>query len=61
MPAIVQTRPARCATHGQVNATRTLPPLKFPIFVTGIRRLIALTGAYRCPVCGAKCGAKTRA
>jgi hypothetical protein len=54
MPATVQTRSGRCPAHGVVNATRTLPPLKFPIFVTGVRRLIALTGAYHCPTCGAR-------
>jgi hypothetical protein len=56
MPTNLQTRLGRCPTHGVVDATRMLPPLKFPIFISGIRRLIALTGAYKCPRCGAKTG-----
>lgn len=49
-----QTRPGRCHTHGAVEGTRQLPKLGFPFLVTGTRRLVAMTGAFRCPKCGAK-------
>jgi hypothetical protein len=50
----IQRRSGRCPSHGLVDATRTLPPLRFPIFVSGVRRLIAMTGAYECPRCRAR-------
>jgi hypothetical protein len=49
-----QTRPSRCDTHGPVEGTRQLPKLGFPFLITGPRRLAAMTGAFRCPRCGAK-------
>jgi hypothetical protein len=50
----VQTRPSRCPDHGLVEATRQLPRPRFPFIVTGVLRLAALAGAFRCPECGAK-------
>jgi hypothetical protein len=50
----IQTRSGRCPHHGLVTATRTLPPLRFPILVSGVRRLIALAGSYHCPQCRAR-------
>jgi hypothetical protein len=51
---VIQTRSGRCPSHGVVDATRTLPRLKFPILVSGVQRLIALTGPYHCPRCHAR-------
>lgn len=50
----VQTRPSRCATHGLVEGTRTMPRLRFPFIVTGVMRLIAAARPFRCPRCGEK-------
>jgi len=50
----VQTRPSRCATHGPVEGTRTMPRLRFPFIVTGAMRLVASARPFRCPRCGAK-------
>jgi hypothetical protein len=49
-----RNRPGRCPEHGDVVAEKRLPKLRFPFFVWGIRRLLALLGPYRCPTCGAK-------
>ena len=48
-----QTRPSRCATHGPVEGTRTMPRLRFPFIVTGVMRLVATARPFRCPRCGA--------
>lgn len=50
----IQSRPSRCESHGLVEGTRELPKLGFPFVITGPRRLVAMTGAFRCPQCGAK-------
>jgi hypothetical protein len=50
----VQTRPSRCATHGPVEGTRTMPRLRFPFIITGAMRLAATTRPFRCPRCGEK-------
>ena len=50
----VQTRPSRCATHGLVEGTRSMPKLQFPFIITGGMRLVAATRSFRCPRCGAK-------
>jgi hypothetical protein len=47
-----QTRPGRCPTHGNVQAERPMPNLKFPFVVYAVRRALARRGAYRCPECG---------
>lgn len=49
-----QTRPSRCGTHGLVEGTRQMPRLRFPFIITGVMRLIAMAGAFRCPECGAR-------
>jgi len=51
---IIQTRSGRCPSHGVVDATRILPRLKFPIVVSGVQRLLALAGPYKCPRCNAR-------
>jgi hypothetical protein len=53
----IRTHPRTCPTHGHVQAQKKIPKIKFPFFVYGVRRLIALLGPYRCPECGAKAGA----
>jgi hypothetical protein len=50
----VQTRPGRCSTHGLVEATRTMPRLRFPFIITGAMRLAAAARPFRCPSCGTK-------
>ena len=49
-----QTRPSRCATHGPVEGTRTMPRLRFPFIVTGAMHQDASARPFRCPRCGAK-------
>jgi hypothetical protein len=49
----VQTRTGRCATHGEVEATREVPRLRFPFVVFGPLRLLAQRRPFRCPDCGA--------
>ena len=50
----VQTRSSRCATHGLVEGTRSMPKLRFPFIITGVMRLVAAARPFRCPRCGAK-------
>ena len=50
----VQTRPARCATHGLIEGTRKMPKLRFPFIITGVMRVAAAARPFRCPRCGAK-------
>jgi hypothetical protein len=48
----VQTQRGTCPTHGDVEATRTLPRPSFPFVVYAIRRSLAQRRPYRCPDCG---------
>ena len=52
MATEVQTRSGRCATHGEVEATRELPRPHFPFMVFAVRRDLASRRPYRCPDCG---------
>ena len=49
-----QTKEGRCEEHGEVQAWRTMPPLKFPFFYYGLLRAFARLRPYRCPHCGAR-------
>jgi hypothetical protein len=49
-----RTRTSNCPTHGQVNAEKQVPRLKFPFIITGIARGIAAARPYKCPTCGVK-------
>jgi hypothetical protein len=49
----IETRRARCAQHGDVDAQRVLPAMKFPFVYYAIKRALARRGPYRCPDCGA--------
>jgi len=49
----VETKTGRCATHGQVNATRDMPKSGFPWIVNGLRRVVAGRRPFRCPTCDA--------
>ena len=50
----IHTRLSRCADHGLVEATRQMPRLRFPFIITGVMWLVAMTGSFKCPTCGAK-------
>jgi hypothetical protein len=52
MASEVQTQRGRCATHGDVLATREIPRMGFPFIVFAIRRAIAKKRPYLCPECG---------
>ena len=53
MATQIETRTGRCATHGQVEATREMPPSGFPWLVNALRRAVAgRRRPYRCPTCG---------
>lgn len=50
-----RTRAARCPTHGDVEAEKTIPTFKSPfVLVFLVRRLLAVLQPYRCPTCGAR-------
>ena len=49
-----RTHEGTCPTHGQVTAEKRVAQLKFPFFVTGVARGVAVLRAFRCPSCGAK-------
>jgi hypothetical protein len=49
----IQTITGDCPTHGEVQASRDLPRVTFPLLITGVRRAIAKRRPYRCPTCGA--------
>ena len=53
MATEIQTVTGTCPTHGEVQATRSLPRVTFPPVINAIRRSIAKKRPYRCPVCGA--------
>jgi len=53
MPTQTETRPGRCPTHGDVDATREMPRPGFPFALYAVRRLLAARTPFRCPVCGA--------
>lgn len=53
MATEIQSRQGTCPNHGAVQATRELPPLRFPFVVYGLRRLLAQRRPFRCPDCGA--------
>jgi len=49
----IQIRCGRCATHGQVDATREIPRLHYPIMYYGPLRMIAKRRrSFKCPTCG---------
>jgi len=52
MASEVQTQRGRCATHGDVEATREMPRMGFPFIVFAIRRAMAKKRPYLCPECG---------
>jgi hypothetical protein len=52
MATEVQTHRGRCATHGDVEATRAMPRMGFPFLVFAIRRAMAKKRPYLCPECG---------
>jgi hypothetical protein len=54
MAADVETRRGRCATHGVVEATRDIPPIRFPFVVYAVRRYRARRAPFRCPECGSE-------
>ena len=49
----LQARAGRCATHGNVDATREVPAMGFPFVVYGVWRALAKRRPFRCPECGA--------
>ena len=49
-----QTVQATCPKHGQVQAVRQVPKVKFPFLITGPARYFAARRPYHCPECGAK-------
>jgi hypothetical protein len=48
----VEPRPAHCATHGDVEATREIPKMGFPFLYFAITRAMARRRPFRCPDCG---------
>ncbi len=52
MASDVQIRTGRCATHGEVEASREMPRPQFPFALYAARRLFAARRPFRCPTCG---------
>jgi hypothetical protein len=50
----IRTHQGACPTHGSVTAEKRIPRIKFPFFVTGVARGVAVLRPFRCPSCGAK-------
>ena len=50
----IRTHQGACPTHGPVTAEKPVPRIKFPFFVTGVARGVAVIRPFRCPSCGAK-------
>jgi hypothetical protein len=48
----LQTRRATCPQHGEVEAQRVLPGMRFPFVYYAIKRALAARRPYRCPDCG---------
>jgi hypothetical protein len=49
-----RTRPGTCPEHGNVQAVKELPAIKFPFVITAPARALASLRPYRCPACGGK-------
>ena len=47
-----ETRSGRCTTHGQVEASRELPAIRFPFAYWAIVRARAKRKPFLCPTCG---------
>ena len=52
MASEIQTMFGRCSTHGEVQATREIPGMGFPMIVYAIRRRRARRAPFECPTCG---------
>jgi hypothetical protein len=52
MASEIQTMYGRCAMHGEVQATREIPGMGFPMIVYAIRRRKARRAPFACPACG---------
>ena len=49
-----ETRTGRCGTHGQVEATREVPRMRFPFVYYGVLRMLARRRPFHCPTCGSE-------
>ena len=49
-----ETRTGRCDTHGQVEATREIPRVRFPFVYYGMLRVLARRKPFHCPTCGSE-------
>jgi hypothetical protein len=47
-----ETGKGRCATHGQVDATRAIPRIRFPFVYYAVARMVARRRPFQCPTCG---------
>ena len=47
-----ETTQGRCSAHGQVDATREIPRVRFPFAYYGVLRMIARRRPFKCPTCG---------
>jgi hypothetical protein len=56
MASEIQTMPARCPVHGEVQATREIPGMGFPPIYHAVRRWRARRASFECPTCGTAVG-----
>ena len=52
MATEVETKAGRCATHGDVDASREIPTMGFPFVWFAIARALARRRPFLCPKCG---------
>jgi hypothetical protein len=49
-----ETTRGRCAAHGEVEATREVPRMRFPFVYYGVVRAMAKRKPFKCPTCGSE-------
>jgi hypothetical protein len=49
-----ETRRGRCTDHGDVEAAREIPRVRFPFVYYGVLRMLARRQPFHCPTCGAE-------
>jgi len=53
VPSETESTEGHCPTHGDVEATREIPKMRFPYVYYAVVRALAKRKPYKCPACGA--------
>ena len=54
MPDRTEVRTGTCPEHGEVEATKVVPGVRFPFIVWAVQRATSGLKPYRCPRCDSK-------